>query len=479
MTSLRARLILHLLVGGVLLLGVAGFALHWQARRALTAEFDSALRIALQSLATLTELELDGSIAIEGGVENLPEFNRPNAEQVFLLLSADGHEIARSRSLGGEPLPVRAGTADQPEFFDVQIRNGHAFRCAGIRFLPRLEEENQVVPGPRPEAVLVLGRDRGTVDRSLAALRTALVLTGAAMIALLAALVGWGVRRGLQPVKQLGEAVANVNAASLSTRFATEPLPAELRPIAERLNDLLARLEDSFARERRFTATAAHELRTPLAELRTLAEVNLTTPSSEAERIESWKDALASTQRMESLALHLLELTRAEDAQRVVQKLRLGVADAIAAAWTPHEAQARARGVSLKVSVPAELAVSSDPVLLGVVLGNLCGNAAEHAAVGSDFCITAERTGGSVAIHFRNRAEGLDEKDLSHLFERFWRKDEARSDGQHHGLGLSVAHDFAVLLGGSLAARLHAGRDGRVGRDGRDLEFVLSLPPAL
>ena len=476
MKSLRARLILHLLVGGVLLLGVAGFALHWQARRALTSEFDAALRIALQSIAALTELKLDGTIGIESTGENMLQFDRMNGSEVLLLRTADGREIERSRSLGDEHLPMLAGPPERPEFFEIPFRNGLVLRCAGIRFVPRIEDEGNGVRITPAEAVLVLGRERGTVDRSLAALRTALVLTGAAMIALLAALVGWGVRRGLQPVKQLGEAVANVNAASLSTRFATEPLPAELRPIAERLNDLLARLEESFARERRFTATAAHELRTPLAELRTLAEVNLTTPSSESERIESWKDALASTQRMESLALHLLELTRAEDAQRVVQKLRVGVADAIAAAWKPHEAQARARGVGLKVSIPAELTVSSDAVLLGVVLGNLCGNAAEHAATGSDFCITAERAGGTLAIHFRNRAEALEEMDLSHLFERFWRKDEARSDGNHHGLGLSVAHDFAVLLGGSLTARLHVERDGR---DGRELEFVLSLPPAL
>ena len=469
MNSLRARLILHLLIGGALLLGVAGFALHWQVGRALTAEFDAALRVAVQSLATLTELEVDGTIAIEGGAENLTEFNKPDAQQVFVLSAAGGREIARSRSLGGDALPVRAGTGEQPEFFDVRIRDGLTLRCAGIRFLPRLEEENQIVRGSRPEAVLVLGRDRGTVDRSLAALRTALVLTGAAMIALLAALVAWGVWRGLHPVKQLGEAVANVNAASLFTRFATGPLPAELRPFGGRLNDLLARLEDSFARERRFSATAAHELRTPLAELRTLAEVNLTTPSSEAERIESWKDALASTRRMESLALHLLALTRAEDARSVVQKLRIGVADAIALAWTPHAAQARARGVTLKVSVPPELAVLGDPVLLGVVLENLCGNAAEHAPADSEFCIAAERADGAVAIHFRNRAGALEENDIARLFERFWRKDEARTDGNHHGLGLSVAHDFAALLGGSLAARMN---------DGRELEFVLCLPVA-
>jgi signal transduction histidine kinase len=467
MKSLRARLITNLLAGGILLLGVAGFALHWQARRALITEFDAALRVALQSLATLTELEPTGVISIEGGSENLPDFNRPNAGQVFVLSAADGREIARSRSLGGEPLPVRAGSADQPEFFEVQIRNGVAFRCAGIRFLPRLEEENQIVQGPRSEAVLVLGRDRGTVDRSLAALRNALAVTGVTMIALLAGMVGWGVRRGLLPVKQLAESVTKVSATSLSTRFATGSLPSELRPFAERLNDLLARLEESFARERRFSATAAHELRTPLAELRTLAEVNLATPSSETERIESWKDALASTNRMESLALHLLELTRAEDPHRVVQKLPVRVADAIGAAWKLEEAHARTRGVNLKVSISPELAVESDPVLLGVVLGNLCGNAAKYAPTGSTFCIGAERMGRSVAIHFRNPAPALEEKDLPRLFEQFWRKDEARSEGHHHGLGLSVARDHARLIGGSLVACL---------REGRELEFVLSLP---
>ena len=472
MKSLRSRLMWHLLAGGVLLLGFAGFALHWQVKRALIAEFDSSLRVALHSLSTLVELEVNGGIGIEGGAENLTDFNKPDAQEVFLLSAADGREIVRSRSLGGDALPPHVGAAGQPSFFDATFRNGIALRCAGIRFLPRLEDEKQSAPGGRPEVVLLLGRERATVDRSLAALRTALVLTGVGTIAALACILGWGVRRGLQPVKQLGEAVAHVDAASLSTRFATEPLPDELRPIAERLNDLLARLELSFSRERRFTATAAHELRTPLAELRTLAEVNLATPASESEHVESWKDALASTRRMESLALHLLELTRAEDSQRVVHKVRVAVADAVAAAWKPHAEQARPRGISLSATIAPDVAVSSDPVLLGVVLGNLFGNAAVHGRAGSPFSVTAERKNDVVEIHFRNRADALEEKDVAHLFERFWTKDESRSDAEHHGLGLSVAHDFTRLLGGTLAARLH-----HVG-EGVELEFVLSLPCA-
>lgn len=469
MNSLRARLMRHLLVGGVLLLGVAGVALHWQVKRALSAEFDASLRVAMESLATLVELEPGGGIEIEGGAENLGEFNKPGAHQVFVLSAADGREIARSRSLGGHALPMHGKATGQPHFFDTTFRDGVALRCAGIRFLPRLEDEKQAVPGVRPEVLLVLGRERGTVDRSLAALRTALVLTGAGTIAALAGIAGWGVRRGLRPVNELGEAVAQVDAGTLSTRFATEPLPDELRPIAERLNDLLARLELSFARERRFTATAAHELRTPLAELRTLAEVNLATPSSESERIESWKDALASTRRMESLALHLLELTRADDSQRTVEKARVVLAEAVTAAWRPFETRARMRGVAFSASIPAELAVSSDPVLLGIVLGNLCGNAAEHADTGSAFRVVAERAKDAVAIHFRNRAAALEQTDVAHLFERFWTKDLARSHAEHHGLGLSVAHDFAKLLGGSLVALLI---------ESGELELVLTLPAA-
>ena len=468
MKSLRAQLTLRLLVGGALLLGSAGTALHWQMRHALTAEFDATLRATAQALASLTE-QRHGEATLGFAGENMPQFERANGSDVFLVRTADGREIERSTSLGAATLPLRAGSPEVPDFFDTALPDGRAIRCAGLRFTPQDEEEdekkNQRAPGI--EAVLVVGRDRATLDHTLGALRTSLWLVGAMALAGLPGLVGWGVRGGLAPLARLGESVAAVDAASLATRFPAGPLPTELQPIATRLNELLARLESAFARERRFTATAAHELRTPLAELRALAEVNLTTPATETERAESWRDALATTLRMESLALRLLELARAEDPARALHREPVALAAACAAAWQPWAARAAERGIALNTTLPPELTADTDPALLGVILGNLCANAAEHAPAGTPLRITATRTTDAATLHFHNRAGDLTAADVPHLFERFWRKDTARTEARHHGLGLALAGEFAALLGGSLTAQRSAAGD---------LEFALRLP---
>jgi two-component system sensor histidine kinase QseC len=466
MRSLRAQLTIRLLLGGALLLGAVGWVAFWQMRRALVAEFDASLRATAQSLATLTE-EKGGRISIEFAEENMPQFDHGKGTDVFLLSAPDGREVERSPSLGAEPLPLRVGKLERPEYFDLTLADGRSLRCIGLRFVPQVEEEPAERRGSRAEAALVVGRDRVPLEHTLFALQTSLTLAGAGGLVALAGLVWWSVRAGLAPLDQLGERVAAVDAASLATRFPVEPLPAELQPIAGRLNELLARLESAFARERRFTATAAHELRTPLAELRALAEVNLTTPATDAERHEAWQDALATTLRMESLALSLLELARAEDLSRAIRREPVPLAEAFTAAWKPWAGRAAERGIALEATLAREITAATDPVLLGIVLGNLCANAVEHAPAGAPLRVRAASTPDTVTVLFQNRAGNLSPADLPHLFERFWRKDAARSNGRHHGLGLSLASEFAALLGGSLTADLSATGD---------LEFALRLP---
>ena len=472
MKTLRGQLTLRLVIVGVLLLGGAGFVLHWQVKRALAAEFDAGLGATLESLAALTEQEPAGKIVIELARENAPQLGSEHGADVFLLRTTDGREIQRSFSLGNAVLPQLAGTPGSPEFSEVKLADGRVLRIAGARFFPGIEDQPRL---SETKVALVAGRDRGPMDRSLTLLRTALFVTGAIMLAVLTAAVAWGVDSGLAPVRRLRDEVCAVDAGKLRTRFDVAPLPAELQPVAASLNELLARLESAFDRERRFTGTAAHELRTPLAELRVLAEVNLRTPATEAEQAESWRDALMITERMQQLAVQLLELTRAEDAGVVMKKVPVDFANALAEGWGQHAARAAARGIEIKMAVPVALKVQSDPVILGVVLGNLCGNAAEHAPAGTGVNITVTAEGGKVLAVFRNRADGITAGDLPHLFERFWRKDVACADARHHGLGLALASELAALIGGELSARLRpAAADPKT----QEIEFTLRLPCA-
>jgi len=120
-----------------------------------------------------------------------------------------------------------------------------------------------------------VGSARDELTEALTALAFALLGCGAGLLALTVLVVPRLLRRELVPLDALAEQASHINADSLAMRFPISPLPGELIPISTRLNDLLARLELSFERERRFSADLAHELRTPIAELRTLAEVAL------------------------------------------------------------------------------------------------------------------------------------------------------------------------------------------------------------
>jgi signal transduction histidine kinase len=124
----------------------------------------------------------------------------------------------------------------------------------------------------------------------------------------------------------------------------------------------------------------------------------------------------------------------------------------------------------LKQSLPTDLVVESDPVLLAIILGNLCVNAVEHAPVGGALQIDVATHARRVSLSFRNATTELTAADVPHLFERFWRKDSARSDGRRHGLGLALAADCARLLGGDLTAQLHA--QGTAA----EIELLLELP---
>lgn len=470
MKSLRAQLAWRLFIGGALLLGVGGMLAYWQMQRALVEEADAALRALAQSIAALAE-QKNGKISLELPAGSLPQLGPKDAPDVFVLRAAGGGEVARSSSLGTDALPTGAGTVAAPSYVNVVLGDGRTLRCASLRFTPAEEDEDEHPSRvPKVEAVLVVGRDCAPLERTLATLRMSLWLAGAAALGLLVALVHWGLRRGLAPVSALAGQVSAIHAASLGRRLSVDPLPLELQPIAVRLNELLARLEAAFERERRFTATAAHELRTPLAELRTLAEVSLATPATIAEHTESWDDALKTILGMESLALGLLELARADAAPQASQGLRsepVRLCEAVAKAWEPFSIRAAERAVSLRTELDEALAVQADPGVLGIVLGNLCANAAEYAVRGTGFHIRAEEGADTVTVRFRNQSENLTAADVPHLFERFWRKDEARTDRRRHGLGLALAAEFAQLMGATLIASV---------KDNSEVDFALGLP---
>ena len=265
----------------------------------------------------------------------------------------------------------------------------------------------------------------------------------------LLALVLWlGVTRALAPLERIASEVRAREAGRLGALAAPEA-PEEIEPLVSAMNELFARLERTFENERRFTGDAAHELRTPLAALKTQAEVALTTASDERRR-HALQQVVAGVEAATRLVEQMLALARIDAAQApggsAVDAVRLA-RDTVA----ELEPAAHARAVTLACRVEATPpAVAGDEVMLHALLRNLVDNAIRHAPDAGEVRVSVGPEAGGVALTVEDSGPGVPEELLTRIFDRFYRV--AAGSARGSGLGLSIAHRVAELHGGRIAA---------------------------
>ncbi len=457
MKSLRRQLTLRLLGLCALLWFGAGAGLYAVLRATLSAEFDVALQVRAQALATLVEQKTDG-LELDYAGEIMQDFERDRSPDYFQIWKPDGIPLERSRSLRDATLPRRTGPIEAPAYENLSLPDGSDGRAIGLRFIAQVEDEEgkQALRPPTGLAAveLVVAVHRDNLDRHLRRLLTTLLMAGAALALLTALLVPLCVRRGLAPMDDLARRVADVDAAALQVRFPVAGLPAELRPVAERLNELLARLETAFARERRFSADVAHELRTPIAELRALAEVAIQWPDDHEAEVRAVHEALAIALQMESIATRLLALTRCEASIQPVRCEPVPVAPLLMEIWKPLAETARQRDIGIAWDLHPGFRLAADPALLRAILENLLENAVAYSPSGSAIAVCGSRSPAGGQLDISNPAGDLAAEDLPHLFDRFWRKDPARASSAHCGLGLALARAYAHTMHLELRATL-------------------------
>jgi two-component system sensor histidine kinase QseC len=448
MNSIRRNLT-RTLVFAILVLAAAGLgAVYLAARFAVIDQFDVALAAKAQAIETLTK-------AMPGGAEvgftdrYFRGFDDRRSKDFFEIWDNEGRSLARSESLGGAHLTERAGLTARATFYTMPIPNGGAGRAMGLTFVPKPLK----APAPAlPLFHLVVVSDRDHLDDNLELLEGLAAGCGAALIGATLLLIPRVLRRGLEPLHELGEKAAAIDSSSLGSRFPIDDLPVELHPIALRLNDLLARIERSFERERRFSADLAHELRTPLAELRSTAECAIKWPESRTGRVD--QETLAIALQMEGLVGHMLALARSEQGQLKAGREPIRLGELVQQRWERIEPKARDRGFVTAVEhaevEPADVPPVGDAVLVRSIVDNLLENAVEYAAPGGLIQVVVSQT----ALTVSNTVTDFRAEDVGRLFQRFWRKESARSGGQHVGLGLTLSLAFAQAMGWTLSATL-------------------------
>jgi heavy metal sensor kinase len=308
-------------------------------------------------------------------------------------------------------------------------------------------------------AFVVCGKDVTASDEAIHTLVGKLWLLGP--LVLLASLAGgWFlVSRALRPIDRIATTATEINETDLSARIPVHTRD-ELGRLADTLNATFDRLQRGFERERQFTADASHELRTPLAAITGNVEVGLSRERPAADHREILGEVGEAAARMQAIVEGLLALARSDEkaAPRVREKVVLAriVEDAVRA----HQALADQKQVSVSVSAPEDAVVPGDPDHLRTVVSNLVANAIRYNVDGGRVGIEVVRKAATAVIRVDDTGVGIPEKDLPHVFERFYRVDQSRSTagGGGVGLGLAIAKAIVEAHHGTIAvSRLPAG----------------------
>ncbi|WP_177412171.1 heavy metal sensor histidine kinase [Pseudomonas cavernae] len=287
--------------------------------------------------------------------------------------------------------------------------------------------------------------------------------------ALATALLGaWAARRGLAPLRRMAEVTRAVSASSLTARLTDQQVPAELAELSEALNAMLARLEDAFARLSAFSADIAHELRTPLSNLLTQTQVILSQPRGLEDYREALHSNLEELQHLAQMVNDMLLLAKAEHGLLPTRRESLALGEELQALADYFAPLAEDRAVTLSVAGTAHL--RADRGLLRRALSNLLDNALRFTPAGGEVLLTVETKPQGVCLTVANQGAEIPAAQLPRLFDRFFRADPARREGQaeHAGLGLAITRSIVRAHGGEIRCESAAGWT----------RFILEFPTA-
>jgi two-component system, OmpR family, heavy metal sensor histidine kinase CusS len=303
----------------------------------------------------------------------------------------------------------------------------------------------------RPVVIQVAqdGSDEKDFMQNFAKLLLGVLIGGiicSATIALFAA------RRALRPLEEMATATEKVQASQLHQRLGGGGWPSELTALAAGFDQMLARLEESFDRLSRFSADLAHELRTPIQNLRSVSEVALTRPRTADEYREVIELSVEEYQRLSSMIDSLLFLARAENAETRLNRVKFKIGPEVDTILDLYDAAAREREISLGRKGDGELC--ADPMLFRRAISNVISNGLRHTSkAGQIRVLVVTGYHQRVEITVQDNGSGIGPEHLPRIFDRFYRADAARSsDSANTGLGLAIVKSIMDLHGGSVQA---------------------------
>ena len=430
---IRIRVTAALALAMALVLAASGWFLYDRLDSHLATALDTALQVRAQDLTTLVR-QSNASLAEDSGGRFIEQ-----GESFAQLLDRGGAVVDATKPLGSASLLGRT------EFKAAESEPIYANRSS----IPGLNEPSRLLASPIERGgrklVLVVGATRGNDAETLAAFRNELLIAGPIAL-ILASIAGYFLAGlALRPVESMRSRAAAISAETPGERLPVPTTRDEIERLGQTLNEMLGRLEDALQRERDFVADAGHELRTPLALLRTELELALRHGRSPEELREAVRWSTQEVDRLTQLAEDLLLIARSDRGKLPLSLEPLDADELLSSVVSRFQWRADESARPLAHDAPSGVPLHGDRLRLEQALGNLVDNALRHG--NGSVSLRASNVDGAVELHVEDEGGGFPPAFLEHAFERFSRPQPGREESGA-GLGLSIVRVIAEAHGG-------------------------------
>lgn len=389
---------------------------------------------------------------------------QPSLEYYVRVLKANGETVAEARGMSDlapvAMFPPPVGTDAVPQKgVELTLRNRGSFRLtSALADAGTASDQKYLV-----QVAFDVTRDAALVASFR---RNVFVLMAVGLVA--ACIAGVLIaKKGLQPLENLTRATERINMNQLHGRIARDGWPTELASLASGFNRMLGRLEDSFSRLSQFSGDLAHELRTPINNLRGEADVALLQTRTPEQYQRVLESSLEEYERLTRLIESLLFLARADAPQACIQRSRFDARRAVDDVREYYEALAEERGVT--VVCEGHATVEADPTLFRQAASNLLSNALNFTPPGGKVLVGVHQNNDVLELIVRDNGCGIAVEQLPKIFDRLYREDKARSQVPGgSGLGLPIVKSIVGMHGGTVGVRSDIGKGSC---------FTLTFPP--
>jgi heavy metal sensor kinase len=434
--SLRSRLTLWYVLILAVILATSGFSWYLYFSKKLLGHVDERLCLVAEDLASF-HLVFHNELSSVDSCQALEDFvRRRNWGEYVQILDEQGRLICCSKNLQEFHLPLNEGILQQvtqgnPHFETIRPLRPHPIRILTSPFV----EQGRVTK------VLQVGVSLACMEQTLEELR--LILLTFSPLAFLALSFGeWFLAgRVLSPVVRITRAVQKINAENLYRRLPVEKNRDEIDQLAETFNSMLARLEDSFRKIKQFSADVSHELRTPLTILKGETEVALRWAKEPPEYCKVLESNMEEIDRMGQIIDDLLTLAKSEAGQMPLEIKEFSLSALLRELYLQGKTLGESKhiGVFFKLVVAEEIRIMGDETRLRQAFLNLISNGIKYTPAMGYLEISLDVEQDNAVVTITDTGIGIPKEHLPHIFDRFYRIDEARNREEGGtGLGLSI-----------------------------------------